>query len=418
MASTASALEGTFTIDSNDPDRPTHKIDLRANVIRPCLLIEPAPTLDFGSVSPEKDKVMSLQVSNCSETVATTVSLDGASVDALDDAFDVSDAEQWTQTIEMQPGDAPRKLEVRFSPDEVKRYAGKLVFRSNATDAEGRTIELKGRGRPFDCPQPVITATNEARGGFTADPQGTYFGLPLDTVKLDSGESIAAAGARIERVEWSLIANPQDSGSLLTGAESDRQTSLFLDLSGDYVVELHVWDSRGNKSCEPARLDLRATPDEDFHIQLVWSTPNDEQQFDEDGSDVDLHLLHPNGQWNEAPYDCFWQMIEPDWGEFGDKSDDPSLDIDDTNGWGPENINLNNPEIDTTYSVGVHYFADHGFGASFATVRFYLKGVLVKEYLKQRMINQQFWHVFDVTWPSGQVTSIDQVYSNFPNLLE
>ena len=77
----------------------------------------------------------------------------------------------------------------------------------------------------------------------------------------------------------------------------------------------------------------------------------DEDREDLNGADVDLHLSHPSGMgWFDSTYDCHYFNPTPDWGVLNQLADDPSLDIDDIDGGGPENINLNNPQ-DTTSSA-------------------------------------------------------------------
>jgi len=56
---------------------------------------------------------------------------------------------------------------------------------------------------------------------------------------------------------------------------------------------------------------------------------------------MDLHFVRPGGM----PFafdgsDCYFARMAPDWGRAGDTTDNPFLDRDDTNGPGPENINL------------------------------------------------------------------------------
>jgi hypothetical protein len=159
-----------------------------------------------------------------------------------------------------------------------------------------------------------------------------------------------------------------------------------------------------------------------IHIELLWDTPNDPDQTDdgpEAGADLDLHFLHPfasgldvdlDGQpdgWFDQPFDCFWFNAHPNWASMDPMiDDDPGLDLDDTDGAGPENINLNLPENAMTYRVGVHYWNDHNFGPSLATVRVYLYSELVFEQAGVELVNHDMWEVATIDWPSGNVELI------------
>ena len=159
-----------------------------------------------------------------------------------------------------------------------------------------------------------------------------------------------------------------------------------------------------------------------FRVELVWNTPGDPDQSDtgpEAGSDVDLHLAHPladTGQdhdgdgtpdpWFDQPYDTFWFNPHPNWGQADPEvNDDPYLDRDDTDGAGAEVISLRNPEDGATYRIGVHYWADHNYGPSTATVRVYVNGALVFEDTAD-LANHAMWEVATVDWPGGTVTAI------------
>jgi hypothetical protein len=164
----------------------------------------------------------------------------------------------------------------------------------------------------------------------------------------------------------------------------------------------------------------------------VWDTPGDDDQTDVSGSDVDLHFLHPRGNdWFRAgggDYDCYFANPTPDWGLAGRNEDNPSLDIDDTNGAGPENINLDQPEntqaLGGPYRVGIHYYrADAGafagvntFGFSDVTVRIYLGGVLTHEVTRAMNDTNDFWEVAGIIWTDGdrRVVEINQMSEQLP----
>jgi hypothetical protein len=409
-ARTTDRAQGMISVESNDPDEQFFEIELFANADFPCLELAPADEIDFGVSDLSETHQEEIIATNCARRSTTTfeiTDISGASeFSLLSDTF--------SSEYELEAGESVR-ITIGFTPQTPGEYEGAVYITSNDDVEPDRVVDLAGVGRPYTCPEAVIRAYNPDRGEVIADPQGRMQTVPLDTIDLDASLSRDPEGSGIDRVEWQIVERPPDSN---TGLENNDQTnsSLWMQLSGTYVVELNVWNALGVKSCEPARMTMQAISDEDIHVQLVWSTPGDSNETDSRGSDVDLHLLHPNGNsnWNLPPWDCFWQNQNPDWGARGDESDDPSLDIDDIDGAGPENINLDNPEAGATYKVGAYYFSDDNFGRSYATVRVYIGGVLAHEAERKAMDDQEFWHVANVDWPSGQITTVDRQYPSFP----
>jgi len=211
-----------------------------------------------------------------------------------------------------------------------------------------------------------------------------------------------------------LTERPQGSTASFTPTNTAADPSLFLDLTGTYRAQLEVTDSNGMTSCAPSTVVIVATPDQDIHLQLVWDTPGDNDQTDGSGADLDIHYKRDSDPWNGDMGDLYWHYPDRDWGVQGDMTDDPSLDIDDTNGAGPENVSHDNPP-DDTYSVGVYYYADNGYGPSYATVRIYIAGALAQEFDNKFLAaTGKFWYVADLEWPSATITPIDQVTDNFP----
>jgi hypothetical protein len=68
---------------------------------------------------------------------------------------------------------------------------------------------------------------------------------------------------------------------------------------------------------------------------------------------------------------------------------------------------LNIPENDKTYVVGVHYWADHNFGPSYATVRVYIYADLVFQLEDVKLVKSDMWEVCTVDWPSGNVEQVE-----------
>ena len=271
------------------------------------------------------------------------------------------------------------------------------------------------------CPAPaVVVAEIEA--------------LPLEIVTLDGSASVDDDGAGGHPVEyrWVVIARPAgsvavpverffDAAHPADGGVADDQgtptAQFFIDLAGLYVFELVVADAGGLEApgercpARPARVTVRAVPQQDVLVQLTWDTPGDPDQADSEGTDLDVHLRHPQGAgWSVAPFDCYFANVTPDWGPAG-AAGNPSLDIDDTNGAGPENISLMRPEetaaLGGPYRVGVLYYrstnfvAGTSFGPSTAMVRIFFGGLVAAEYQQALVADNQFWQVANIHWEAG-----------------
>lgn len=390
-------------IDSNDPDEQPFEIDIVANGAEPCIVVTEEAGVDFGAAYIGGVAARTMTISNCSPNKELEVSgirmLDG------------SDPEFYVDALPGGLNDDPITVDIggtasfvlNYAPTAEAANAGELEIRSNDVAKDPLVIPVNGRGSNNVCP----TAAAKARVG--QNPWGDQLEvLPLDTVTFDASDSTDPDNPGPEGIrsyEWTIVERPTDSTTQFSPNNSVANPGLFIDLAGRYVIELTVYDDSNLASCEPARVTLIATPNEDIHVQLVWDT---------DGTDVDLHFLHPSGRWDASPHDCYWLNREPNWANLGARNDDPSLDIDDVDGFGPENINLDNPE-NVTYRVGVFYFSDHARGASNSTMRIWLGGTLVFEYRGKYMTDRQFWDVATIDWgPQPQVNQIDNMFNGFP----
>ena len=83
-----------------------------------------------------------------------------------------------------------------------------------------------------------------------------------------------------------------------------------------------------------------------YHIRISW---------DKDDTDVDLHFSWSGGA------ECYYGNERPNWGG-ADVS--PALDVDNTQGYGPENITIERLPGPGHYKIWVHYFSDHGNGGT------------------------------------------------------
>ena len=408
-------------------------IGLLGNAAAPCVRVTPRD-LAFPDTAVGVKRVIPVRIESCGNQPVTVQAVELATGT---DAFGLGAVAGLPTTLpgttEFDPIAPGIDTFVTFEPSAVAAYEGQLRVKSTSPDSPEVLIALTGKGVDNDCPTPRVSGD-------------VVRVRPLEVITLDGSASTDPDGpnGRPVEYEWVVVTRPGGSTSQpveslhdpfapAEGGPADRpstpQAKFFVDLAGTYVVELRVVDHFGASApsalcpAAPARVEIKAVPDEKLHIQLTWDTPADEDQTDDLGTDVDLHLLHPDAQdWfslNGA--DCYYQNPRPDWGRRGNTADDPSLDIDDVNGAGPENINIARPESTEStargYRVGVHYFAAEGgtLGDEYrslestATVRIFVDGSMAYEGSKKLFETDDFWDVAEVkfTGNGGRVNPVD-----------
>ena len=139
-----------------------------------------------------------------------------------------------------------------------------------------------------------------------------------------------------------------------------------------------------------------------FRAQLSWDTGPA-------SSDIDLHLVKPAGTTNSSTTDCYYANCTPDdspldWGAAG-SAGNPSLDVDNTDGYGPENITLSGAE-NGTYRVIVRNF--DGVANTHATVKLYFNDVEV--YRNTSVVldaAHDYWTVASVDIVNHTYTAVD-----------
>ena len=201
--------------------------------------------------------------------------------------------------------------------------------------------------------------------------------------------------------QWTVTQRPTGSSSQPSSPTS-ATTNFYLDASGTYVLQLCVTDDEAETTC--CTTELESTPPGTLHIEVLWDDP---------WGDVDLHLLNvtrvPDDGWFTTD-DCYFANQTPDWGPAGADAN-PTLDVDDRDGNGPENITIDLNPSTGTYHVGTHYFCDRsagGSGPTTATVRIFCMGTLAAEYTGVDMVNTDDWEtVASVDWPSCTVHRVN-----------
>ena len=283
---------------------------------------------------------------------------------------------------------------------------------------QGVQADVLGEELQFQnlCPQPII----EIAEGMEVPPQ---------TILHLSGENSLPSAGEIVSYLWTVDQPAENKFNLVPSMAFPGPTH-EVNVAGTYTYCLDVCDEErcsndaqcGTTVCKKV---VVCPCDFGLHCELTWDTPGDPDQWDEGpdmGSDMDLHFAHPwatgpdidqDGKpdpWFDLAWDCFWYNPVPQGGINPNWTDSPSLDRDDTDGSGPENLNLSAPLGEHEYRIGVHYWDDHGFGPSYPAVKCWIAGQLVfwknLQELGVGMNKCDMWEVATVDWGTGQFTSI------------
>ena len=302
-------------------------------------------------------------------------------------------------------------LLIRFNSGNEEGIAtSTLVIENNDPDAPLIEIPLSAHARQA----PVAVAQIRACSGETVPnctPDVTDI-RPLDRVYLTSVASFDTSTPPRDLIawEWTVEESPQGANPddfALQGTDTEVM-SMWLPLAGRYVAKLRVTNDLGIKSgiTPTALVEFYAIPNSRVHIQLVWDHPT---------NDLDLHVTSTamGDLVCEAPNDCFWgnckrQCLEPDsecreppvWFASANalEGPNPRLDIDDTNGLGPENTNIDEPSPGK-FRIYVHYYTliDRSTDPTQAIIRIYIDGQAAAEY-RRVLRPDDLWRVAEVEW--------------------
>lgn len=392
-------------------------VKLEGNDQTSCIATQPK-TLDYGGKVAGEAVTREVAMTSCGDGALLIEAINLLSLqetDSIESPFVLTELNQPLPWV-LEPGET-RSVNITYTPTGVagvNEEGERIRDRANlllVTDAfEGdHEVGMSGFGVLDACPEAVI------------DFQGESVVPPASSVVFEGGDSWSPDGS-IETYQWT---RELPDGAIEALAEGPSATSVSVDLSmvGEHTIRLSVQDSTGLMSCAPGEATLTVEAASGLHVELIWLTGGDPNPLDqgfEKGSDLDLHLLHPlavgedvdgdgsGDGWFDHPLDTFWGNQHPNWGQVGDPkiTDDPELLRDDVDSYGPEVLVLGEPQQGATYRIGVHSWAEHGFGPSEARVRVWLDGAL--EYTSENVLlhEGELWEVGAVSPSDGLVTPL------------
>jgi hypothetical protein len=205
---------------------------------------------------------------------------------------------------------------------------------------------------------------------------------------------------------------------VLEGTEvvDTARPTFIADVSGAYRLSLRVTNAETELTSKADYVAIQATPWEGLQISMYWTTP---------ATDVDLHLVGPNGQYfdvgdpldpSAGGSDCFFGNPNPDWGVEGASTDNPLYSGDDDNGGDVSNPAMETVQLEApqegVYQVVVSYHSDRHTGQ---TVAPWVEATIAGEELQPRIdVSEALdeldaWIVMEIEMPEMEVSVIDEL---------
>lgn len=409
------------TFLSNDPDYDAAAgkgvdVEFWANVSGPCLRASP-DKVDFGAVVKNSFHVEEVELFSCGDKTVEVSAIElqaGAQSPFRLDLQGIGTPSK-AQPLVLNPGERKTFL-VTYLPEAVKTAQDGSVLSDVdtirvANSSPRPEVLIPVSGRAVEGAKPVcefkVTSPKEGEVG---DGESV---LVLDRLSFYDQSYDPMPGGGVVAWEWSAT-TPPGSADVFQPSYTFPTPTFEVNVVGDYLFCLKVFNTLGISSDQCCKL-VHVKAGEGCVVELTWETPLDPDPTDQCGtgkncgSDMDLHIVHryaggpdidKNGQpdgFFDKRWDCFWFNPRPTWVEGGDAVlDQPRLDRDDTDGAGPENFHYDRSPPGECYKVGVHYWDDHTFGASYPTLRVFLDGDLKYEKKAPKMKMQDMWEAGEV----------------------
>lgn len=222
---------GILTIESDDPTRPVHEIDLLANVELPCIQIVPSTVLRYGPVILEEELERTIRIINCSENQTAKVEI----TDFLsDDGFALVNPADLTAPRVLEPGTS-QLVPITFAPAEARGYEGAITFQSEDLDNPVVTVTLRGTGSTQACASGSIsgracTPDQQTLAGANVTVSGTNCeGIPFDVVTTANSEGFFSLDEVPVGTHTITVSLGSFSGSEFVEIRENRNTDLGSD---------------------------------------------------------------------------------------------------------------------------------------------------------------------------------------------
>lgn len=185
---------------------------------------------------------------------------------------------------------------------------------------------------------------------------------------------------------------------------------------GSNTIQLRVFDDAGDAYTTPIVRVTSTLERLDLRVLMKWDT---------DDSDVDIHMfkrepeeVNPAGRrtlfspWSPADSERHVGYYNHAPTDFGDgEAQNPFLDIDDTSGYGPETIVLQEA-TPGYYHIWVHFYDIREAGPTNVTVDVILNepgrnAPLQETFTKKLTEDWEYWYVGTVAYPEGKIIRVE-----------
>jgi hypothetical protein len=240
---------------------------------------------------------------------------------------------------------------------------------------------------------PIITPSNVSLSISTPTSAFVVFGT---TNSATNGHWLLVTGNTLRA--WGVIA--------VSGPAFAAEIPLFC---GQQQI-MYTFNNGSGRSYWTTAVTLTGCTTPAFRAQLTWDTGPT--------SDMDLHLIRPAGAPNTTN-DCYFadcQGVPLEWGAAG-AAGNPVLDVDDVEGYGPENIVIGSGAEAGTYKVYVYNY--DGTPSTRATVKLFFNDVEVNRWTSQTLDTgvRDWWLVASVNIQNQTVTPLLTYSTTTPALL-
>jgi len=402
----------TMELKSNDQSHPVISVKFVVNS-GACMTIDP-PSVDFGVAAVGAPATRAVKLVSCGTGPVTitqiVTSSPGFSVDcSTGSCFSGGQCPSDAAPLTMQPLSTPCTFLATYTPSKVGEEAsGQIDIASDA--GADKHLMLQGKGSMAAAPTPCLTA----KLGAVAVASGGVV-VPQSVLTLDASCSKATTGHVVSKWKWTIVQKAQGNYTTFQPSPQAKTVTYQPNVAGNYVISLDIADEVGTAGAKTLLFEFSVVPDDMLHVELTWETLADADPTDKNGTDLDLHLAHPNavssGQkdhdgngepdpWFAKCFDCYVLNKTPEWGDFQDLDDNAHLDLDAQDSHGPENTNIHTPEPDFLYYVGVFNWSGGQWTLSPTTprVRIYLNKVLAADKSGPAMVADDMWCAARVSW--------------------